>query len=159
MDFYPEHLRGKIDEVNGWVYPFINNGVYRCGFASTQAAYEEAFTSLFKHLDQVEEILSKNRYIAGSALTEADVRLFTTLIRFDAVYVGHFKTNLKRIVDYPNLQNYLKELYQMPGIKETVNFYHIKHGYYGSLKSNNPSGIVPLGPALDLDSSHDRHRF
>jgi glutathionyl-hydroquinone reductase len=158
-DYYPAELRGEIDAVNALVFKNINNGVYRSGFASTQEAYEEAFLDLFGALDQLEGRLSRQRYLAGGAITEADWRLFTTLIRFDAVYVGHFKCNLRRIADYPNLSNYLRDLYQVPGVAETVNMDHIKRHYYGSMRNLNPSGVVPLGPALDFEAKHDRARF
>lgn len=156
LDLYPENLRPVIDEVNVFIYPNINNGVYRCGFAKSQEAYDEAFEQLFKSLDHVESILAKQRYLAGNEFTEADVRLFTTLIRFDAVYVLHFKCNLRRIQDYPNLHNYTKELYQMEMIRPTVDFEHIKKHYMISHKQINPTGIVANGPLLDLDSPHDR---
>ncbi|WEX07931.1 glutathione S-transferase family protein [Chelativorans sp. AA-79] len=159
LDFYPEDLRGEIDRVNELVYDNINNGVYRAGFATTQEAYEEAFRDLFAALDQVEERLSRQRYLAGSRLTEADWRLFTTLVRFDPVYAGHFKCNLRRIADYPNLSNYLRELYQIPGVAETVNMHHIKAHYYGSHRTINPTGIVPLGPELNYGAPHNRERF
>lgn len=159
VDYYPEHLRSDIDAINSLVYDEINNGVYKTGFATTQAAYEKAFNHLFATLDQVEEILSKQAYLVGDVLTEADWRLFPTLVRFDAVYVGHFKCNLRRIQDYPNLSNYLRELYQMPGIAETVNMDHIKHHYYWSHESINPTRIVPVGPELNFDQTHDRGRF
>jgi len=155
-DYYPEHLRAAIDEINEFVYHNINNGVYRTGFATTQEAYEDAFARLFKALDEIELLLSKNRYLAGDTLTEADWRLFTTLIRFDCVYVGHFKCNLRRIDDYPHISNYLRELYQVPGIKETVRFDHIKEHYYLSHVAINPTQIVPVGPAVDYDSPHNR---
>jgi putative glutathione S-transferase len=158
-DYYPERLRPEIDRINELVYASINNGVYRTGFATTQEAYEEAFDRLFKGLDEVEAILGKQRYLAGNVLTEADWRLFTTLIRFDAVYVGHFKCNLKRIADYPNLSNYLRELYQVPGVAGTVDMNQIKTHYYASHKTINPTGIVPKGPALDFSAPHDRGRF
>ncbi len=156
LDFYPEALRGEIDTINARVYDNVNNGVYKCGFATTQEAYEEAFVALFATLDMLEERLGGQRYLAGPSLTEADWRLFTTLVRFDPVYVGHFKCNLRRIVDYPNLSNYLRELYQVPGVAETVNFDHIKRHYYQSHKTINPTGIVPLGPELDLTAPHNR---
>ena len=156
VDYYPESLRQEIDEINQPIYRYINNGVYRCGFATTQVAYERAFDRLFNELDRVEEILSKNRYLTGDQITEADWRLFTTLIRFDAVYVGHFKCNLKRIADYANLSNYLRELYQVPGIAETVNIDYIKRHYYYSHTSVNPTQIVPKGPLLNFASAHDR---
>jgi putative glutathione S-transferase len=158
-DFYPAALRPEIDRVNALVYPAINNGVYRTGFATTQAAYEEAFRTLFAALDQIDERLATTRYLVGNALTEADWRLFTTLVRFDAVYVGHFKCNLRRIADYPNLSNYLRDLYQVAGVAETVNMEHIKRHYYGSHLQINPTGIVPLGPELDFAAPHDRARF
>ena len=159
LDFYPEALRGEIDTINARVYDNVNNGVYKCGFATTQEAYEEAFVALFSTLDMLEERLGGQRYLAGPILTEADWRLFTTLVRFDAVYVGHFKCNLRRIADYPNLSNYLRELYQLPGVAETVNFDHIKRHYYQSHKTINPTGIVPMGPELDLAAPHNRESF
>ena len=137
----------------------VNNGVYRAGFATTQEAYEEACRALFAALDWLEERLSRQRYLAGDGITEADWRLFTTLVRFDAVYDGHFKCNLRRIVDYPNLSNYLRDLYQVPGVAETVNMDHIKRHYYVSHATINPTGIVPLGPELDFSAPHDRGRF
>ncbi len=158
-DYYPETLRGEIDAVNERVYRNINNGVYRAGFATTQKAYEEAFRALFAELDDVEERLSRQRYLAGGMLTEADVRLFTTLVRFDAVYFGHFKCNLRRIADYPNLSNYLRELFQIPAFGGTTDFDHIKTHYYASHRQINPTGIVPVGPELNLDAPHDRERF
>jgi putative glutathione S-transferase len=159
LDFYPRALRVEIDTINALVYPAINNGVYRAGFATTQVAYEEAFHRLFATLDQLEERLSKGRYLVGDRITEADWRLFTTLVRFDPVYVGHFKCNLRRIADYPNLSNYLRDLYQVPGVAGTVNLHHIKAHYYGSHPTINPTRIVPVGPALDYDAPHDRDRF
>jgi putative glutathione S-transferase len=159
LDLYPEALRGEIDALNEFVYPNINNGVYRAGFATSQEAYEEAFGQVFAALDTLEEKLSKSRYLAGSSLTEADWRLFTTLLRFDPVYVGHFKCNLRRIADYPNLWNYTKELYQVPGVASTVNMEHIKGHYYCSHKTINPTGIVPLGPEIDFSAPHDRDRL
>jgi glutathionyl-hydroquinone reductase len=158
-DFYPSELRDAIDAINARVYENVNNGVYRTGFATTQAAYEEAFLGLFAMLDELEQLLSRQRYLAGSRLTEADWRLFTTLVRFDAVYVGHFKCNLRRIADYPNLSNYLRELYQVAGVAETVSIDHIKRHYYGSHRQINPTGIVPLGPELNFTAPHDRGRF
>ncbi|MDH3727100.1 MAG: glutathione S-transferase family protein [Myxococcales bacterium] len=155
-DFYPEALRAEIDEVNERVYHTVNNGVYKCGFATTQDAYEEAFGQLFDTLDWLETRLSKQRYLVGDQITEADWRLFTTLLRFDPVYVGHFKTNLQRIVDYPSLWGFTRELYQVPGVKDTVNMHHIKQHYYGSHQSINPSRIVPLGPIIDYDEPHGR---
>ncbi len=156
VDFYPEALRSEIDEVNEWIYTGINNGVYRCGFATTQEAYEEAFHKLFAALDEVDERLATKRYLVGDQITEADWRLFTTLVRFDAVYVGHFKCNLRRIADYSHLSGYLRELYQVPGIDETVDFAHIKNHYYQSHLQINPTGVVPLGPELDLLRAHER---
>jgi putative glutathione S-transferase len=158
-DYYPAPLREEIDRVNAVVYENINNGVYRAGFATTQEAYEEAFRALFAALDEIEQRLSRQRYLAGREITEADWRLFTTLVRFDAVYYGHFKCNLRRIVDFPNLSNYLRDLYQQPGIAGTVNMDHIKRHYYGSQRNVNPTGIVPLGPRLDFLAPHDRNRF
>lgn len=158
-DYYPEALREEIDTINERIYHTVNNGVYKCGFAGTQQAYEEAFGPLFETLDFLEQVLSENRYLTGDRLTEADWRLFTTLVRFDPVYVGHFKCNLRRIADYPNLSDYLRELYQMPGIAETVNLTHIKNHYYESHTSVNPSGIVPLGPELELDAAHGREKL
>jgi putative glutathione S-transferase len=158
-DYYPAELRTEIDAINARVYESVNNGVYRTGFATTQAAYEEAFLALFAMLDELEQRLSRQRYLAGNRLTEADWRLFTTLVRFDAVYVGHFKCNLRRIADYPNLSNYLRELYQVPGVAETVSIDHIKRHYYMSHRQINPSGIVPLGPELNFTAPHDRGRF
>ncbi len=157
-DYYPAALRDGIDAVNSFIYENINNGVYRCGFATTQEAYGNAFRKLFAALDEIEARLGRSRYLAGARLTEADWRLFTTLVRFDAVYYGHFKCNLRRIADYPNLSNYVRELYQVPGVAETVNMDHIKRHYYGSHRMINPTGIVPAGPALDFDASHDRAR-
>jgi putative glutathione S-transferase len=159
LDLYPEELRNEIDSINTLVYDNINNGVYKAGFATTQEAYEEAFKALFKALDDVEERLSRQRYLAGNRLTEADWRLFTTLVRFDPVYVGHFKCNLRRIADYPQLSNYLRELYQVPGVAETVDMLHIKAHYYGSHGTINPTGVVPLGPELDLTAPHNRDRL
>ena len=158
-DYYPEHLRAAIDAVNADIYGNVNNGVYRAGFATTQAAYEEAFRTLFATLDQLEQRLGRQRYLVGGEITEADWRLFTTLVRFDAVYYGHFKCNLRRIIDYSNLGNYLRDLYQTPGVAETVDIDAIKRHYYGSHRQINPTGIVPLGPALDFSLPHDRARF
>ncbi|HUH37287.1 MAG TPA: glutathione S-transferase family protein [Spongiibacteraceae bacterium] len=157
-DYYPEALRSQIDAINDRVYDAINNGVYRAGFATSQPAYEEAYYKLFDALDWVEQILSRQRYLTGATLTEADWRLFTTLVRFDAVYYGHFKTNRQRIVDYPAISNYLRELFQMPGVAQTVNFDHIKQHYYGSHDTINPTGVVPLGPDLDFTLPHNRDR-
>ena len=155
-DFYPVALRDKIDAVNERVYHAINNGVYKSGFATTQQAYEDAVVTLFDALDFVENLLGKQDYLAGDVLTEADWRLFTTLVRFDPVYVGHFKCNLKRIADYPNLSNYLRALYQVEGVADTVNMDHIKRHYYESHATVNPTAIVPKGPEMDLLSPHDR---
>ena len=159
LDFYPEALRTEIDAVNEEVYANVNNGVYRCGFATTQDAYEEAFDALFVTLDRLEERLAGQRYLCGARQTEADWRLFTTLLRFDPVYVGHFKCNLRRIADYPNLSNYLRDLYQVPGIAETCNMVHIKTHYYRSHTSINPTQIVPKGPEIDNAAAHDRERL
>lgn len=159
LDFYPQALQADIDALNARIYPSVNNGVYRAGFATTQAAYEEAFDELFSELDVLETRLGQSRYLAGEYLTEADWRLFTTLVRFDAVYHGHFKCNLRRIADYPNLSHWLRELYQWPGVAATVDMWHIQHHYYASHQTINPTGIVPKGPALDLDSPHDRKRL
>lgn len=158
LDYYPQSLRPDIDRWNTPVYERVNNGVYRAGFAKTQGAYEDAVTSLFDMLDTLEAHLSVNRYIAGTHFTEADIRLFVTLIRFDAAYHGAFKCNLRRLEDYPNLSNYLREIYQWPGIRETVRIDHIKRGYY-SIAHINPAGIVPLGPVQDLERPHDRTRL
>lgn len=155
-DFYPLELRDEINRINSTVYDNINNGVYKCGFATSQQAYEEAFNNLFHTLDQIENSLAERRYLVGDKMTEADWRLFTTLLRFDPVYYTHFKCNLRRIEEYPNLSNYLRELYQFPGLEETVNFKHIKEHYFKSHKSINPTGIVPSGPELDLSTPHNR---
>lgn len=159
LDYYPQDLREKIDTINERIYHTVNNGVYKSGFATSQEAYEEAVTALFETLDFLEGLLAENRYLTGDRLTEADWRLFTTLVRFDAVYVGHFKCNIRRIVDYPNLSNYLLELYQVPGVAETVDMATIKQHYYGSHESVNPTRIVPVGPALDFLRPHDRERL
>ena len=159
LDFYPQPLRAEIDALNERIYPAVNNGVYRAGFATSQQAYEEAFDGLFEELDRLDQLLGANRYLTGEYLTEADIRLFTTLIRFDAVYYGHFKCNLRRIADYPNLSNWLREIYQWPGIAETVDFTHIKNHYYGSHKTINPTGVVPKGPEQDFTAPHDRARL
>ncbi|MPW06439.1 glutathione S-transferase family protein [Paraburkholderia sp. CNPSo 3155] len=158
-DYYPAPLRREIDEINSRVYDTLNNGVYKSGFATTQSAYEEAVKPLFETLAWLEERLSTQRFLTGETFTEADIRLFTTLIRFDAVYVGHFKCNLQRIADYPNLSAYTRDIYQMPGVAQTVNFDHIKRHYYESHRGINPTGIVPLGPVLDFSTPHDRARF
>lgn len=156
LDLYPAALRQSIDEINAFVYDNINNGVYKAGFATTQQAYEEAFDALFGALDEIDERLAANRYLVGERITEADWRLFTTLVRFDAVYVGHFKCNRQRIADYPNLSGYLRELYQWPGVAGTVCFDHIKNHYYRSHPTINPTRIVPKGPELSLDAPHGR---
>jgi putative glutathione S-transferase len=158
-DYYPKELRSEIDAVNDLVYPNVNNGVYRAGFATKQEAYEEAFRGVFSTLDDLERRLSRQRYVTGPRLTEADWRLFATLIRFDAVYYSHFKCNLRRIGDYPNLSNYTRDLYQMPGVDDTVSIDHIKRHYYASQRKVNPTGIWPLGPVLDFSAPHDRDRF
>jgi putative glutathione S-transferase len=158
-DYYPAELREEIDSVNKTVYSAVNNGVYKAGFATSQQAYEDAFAALFDMLDMLEAKLSKHRYLVGNTLSEADWRLFTTVVRFDPVYVGHFKCNKQRIADYPNLSNYVRDLYQLPGIEETVNLTHIKRHYYGSHAAVNPTGIVPLGPEIDYSLPHDRGRF
>ncbi len=158
-DYYPVHLRPQIEKWNDVIYPAINNGVYRCGFATTQQAYEEAFKKLFTALEEINRHLVKSRYLCGDVITEADWRLYTTLVRFDAVYFGHFKCNKMRIEDYPYLQDYLRELYQMPAAKHTTNFYHIKRHYYFSHKQINPSQIIPAGPVLHLDTPHHRERI
>ncbi|MEP3603908.1 MAG: glutathione S-transferase family protein [Stappiaceae bacterium] len=159
VDYYPEALRSQIDQINERIYHTVNNGVYKCGFATTQEAYEEAFNALFETLDMLDSRLADHRYLIGDSLTEADWRLFTTLLRFDPVYVGHFKCNKQRIADYPNLSNYLRELYQVPGIAETVDIPYIKQHYYGSHESVNPTRIVPVGPEIDFTAPHDRDRF
>jgi len=159
VDLYPEPLQHEIDLVNARVYDGINNGVYKCGFATTQQAYNEAYQSLFSTLDEMEARFSKQRYLAGNEITEADWRLFATLVRFDAVYYSLFKCNQQRIEDFPALSNYLCELYQWPGIKETVNMNHIKTHYYYSLTQLNPSGIVPQGPILDFLEPHNRNEL
>ena len=158
-DYYPSALRAQIDAMNERIYDEINNGVYRAGFATTQQAYEAAYYRLFDALDWVESLLGRQRYLAGAVLTEADWRLFTTLIRFDAVYYGHFKTNRQRIADYPAISNYLRELYQYPGVAQTVNFAHIKQHYYGSHVTINPTQVVPLGPEQDFTLAHNRDQL
>ncbi|NZA26623.1 glutathione S-transferase family protein [Luteimonas sp. SJ-92] len=155
-DYHPPPLRGRIDQVNQRVYDNLNNGVYRAGFARSQEAYDEAVAEVFETLDWLEGLLSEQRYVCGETLTEADWRLFTTLLRFDAVYHGHFKCNLRRVVDYPALWFYTRELYQHPGVEGTVDFGHIKRHYYQSQRHINPTGIVPKGPVLDLDRAGDR---
>ena len=152
-------MRGEIDRINDLVYPNVNNGVYRTGFATSQQAYETAFRGVFDTLDEIEQLLSERRYLAGAQITEADWRLYTTLVRFDAVYYGHFKCNWRHIYEYPNLSNYLRELYQVPGVAETTNLEQIKRHYYFSQRKVNPTGIVPVGPQLDLSAPHDRARL
>ncbi|MAY02353.1 MAG: glutathione-dependent reductase [Gammaproteobacteria bacterium] len=158
-DYYPQDLRQEIDEVNELVYHNINNGVYKCGFATKQDVYEKHYDNLFEAMDKVEEILGRQRYLAGSQLTEADWRLFTTLIRFDPVYYGHFKTNKRRIEDYPNISNYVRELYQVPGVSDTVSFRHIKVHYYYSHDMINPTQVVPAGPDIDYNRPHNREEL
>ncbi len=159
QDFYPEPLQEDIDAMNQFVYDSINNGVYKAGFATSQMAYNKAFNQLFDALDELEQRLQEQRYLMGSQPTEADWRLFTTLIRFDSVYYGHFKTNKRRIEDYPSLSNYLRDLYQTPGVADTVNFDHIKTHYYYSHDTINPSRVIPLGPDLDYLRPHNRDRL
>lgn len=158
-DYYPAPLRAEIDKINEIVYPNINNGVYRSGFATSQDAYEIAVRNVFDTLEDLEQRLSQHRYLVGNQITEADWRLFCTLIRFDAVYHGHFKCNWRRIEDYPNLSNYVRDLYQQPGVAETVRLGEIKFHYYASQRQVNPTGIVPIGPELDYNRPHDRARF
>ena len=158
-DYYPEALRAEIDPLNDLIYDTVNNGVYKAGFATTQEAYEENVAKIFETLDVLDERLENKRFLLGSQQTEADWRLFTTLVRFDPVYVGHFKCNIRRIHDYPNLTGYLRDLYQTSGVPETVNMRHIKEHYYRSHKTINPTGIVSVGPELDLDRAHDRERL
>ena len=159
LDFYPEPLRAEIDELNAFIYPNVNNGVYKAGFATTQEAYEEAAVALFRALDTLDERLATRRYLTGPQVTEADWRLFTTLVRFDPVYYGHFKCSLRRIADYPNLWGYTRDLYQTPGIAETVNIPVAKAHYYGSHETINPHRIVPIGPDIDYSLPHDRARL
>ncbi|MGF1562152.1 MAG: glutathione S-transferase family protein [Geminicoccaceae bacterium] len=158
-DYYPEVLHNEIHAVNERVYHTVNNGVYKAGFATSQEAYDEAFNELFDSLDWLEERLSRQRYLTGDRITEADWRLFTTLVRFDPVYVGHFKCNRYRIADCPNLFGYVRELYQIPGVAETVDMEHIKGHYYGSHRMINPTGIVPKGPDIDYSAPHGRERL
>jgi putative glutathione S-transferase len=155
-DYYPEELREEIDEINARIYSNVNNGVYKAGFATTQEAYEEAVFPLFETLDWLEQRFSQRRYLMGDRLTEADWRLFTTLVRFDPVYVGHFKCNIRRLADYPNLWAYTRDLYQHEGVAETINMHHIKDHYYGSHETINPTGVVPVGPELNLNEPHGR---
>ncbi|MFG1173278.1 glutathione S-transferase family protein [Erwiniaceae bacterium CAU 1747] len=155
-DYYPAELREEIDELNGWIYDTVNNGVYKAGFATSQPAYDEAVTALFSSLDRLEQILGQRRYLTGDRLTEADLRLWTTLVRFDPVYVTHFKCDRHRIGEYLNLNGFLREIYQLPGIAETVNLPHIRHHYYRSHKTINPSGVISVGPAFNWDEPHGR---
>lgn len=158
-DFSPPELINEIDELNQLIYSTVNNGVYKAGFATSQEAYEEALITLFNTLDRLESRLTNQRYLTGDMITEADWRLFTTLIRFDAVYVGHFKCNIRRIVDYPNIWGYLRDLYQVPGIADTVDMDYIKAHYYASHETINPTRIVPTGPDIDFTSEHDRDQL
>jgi putative glutathione S-transferase len=159
LDLYPTSLRGEIDEINRFVYDNINNGVYRAGLAKSQEAYGQAFRNLFAALDELETRLSRRRWLAGDRFTAADLRLFPTLLRFDTVYYVLFRCNLRRLADYHSLSNYTREIYQMPGVAETVDFDQIKLGYYGGMRHLNPRGLLPLGPALDFSAPHDRSRL
>lgn len=159
LDLYPARARDRIDEIIDDLYDPINNGVYRAGFAGTQTAYEDAVTDVFAGLDHWESVLGKHRYLAGDTLTLADLRLFPTLVRFDQVYHTHFKCNVRRLIDYPNLWNYTKDLYQLRGVPETVVMDHIKRGYYQEHTNLNPRGIVPIGPDIDYLAQHDRDRL
>ncbi|PYK12464.1 MAG: glutathione-dependent reductase [Verrucomicrobia bacterium] len=159
IDFFPQEIEDKHSKLSDFVHDVVNNGVYKAGFATRQRPYEIACRKLFEALDELEGRLSKNRYLFGDRIVEADWRLFCTLIRFDAVYHGHFKCNLRRIIDYPNLQGYLLDLYQQPGIAETVSLDHIKRHYYVTHTQINPSRIVPIGPVLDLEEPHNRQRL
>jgi putative glutathione S-transferase len=159
VDLFPADIAGEQARLSEFIYERVNNGVYRAGFSTTQASYDEAFRILFAALDELEARLQSRRYLFGTRIVETDWRLFCTLVRFDAVYHGHFKCNLRRILDYPNLQGYLTDLYQQPGIAETVNFDHIKRHYYYTHDDINPTRIVPLGPALDLTNPHGRERL
>jgi putative glutathione S-transferase len=159
LDLYPAALREEIDATNAVVYDAVNNGVYRCGLAKSQAAYEESFAKLFGALDRLERRLAEHRWLVGDRFTEADVRLFPTLVRFDAVYHGHFKCNLRRLADYHHLSNYTREIYQRPGIAATVDIARIKAGYYQGMRHINPSGLIPVGPAQDFAAPHDRARL
>ncbi|GAB5482630.1 MAG: glutathione S-transferase family protein [Parasphingorhabdus sp.] len=158
-DYYPLELQDEIDAINQRIYDTVNNGVYKCGFATTQEAYESAFLPLFETLDFLEQRLETNQYLMGDLITEADWRLFTTLVRFDPVYVGHFKCNKRRIADYHNLANYTRELFQWPGVAETINMRHIKGHYYFSHDMINPTRVIPVGPDLDYAAPHDRERL
>ena len=156
IDFYPQHLQEEIDEMNERIYEPVNNGVYKAGFAQTQGAYNQAVKELFKTLDEMDGILGERKFLLGDKITEADIRFFTTLIRFDLVYYVHFKCNLRLIKDYPNLSEYLRSLYQIPEIKSTCHFDHIKEHYYTSHRFINPHGIIPIGPQMDLNAPHSR---
>jgi putative glutathione S-transferase len=156
VDLYPPQLRSEMDELNARVYETVNNGVYRAGFATSQKSYEDAVGPIFETLDSLDERLATRRYLLGEQITLADWRLFTTLLRFDPVYHGHFKCNLRRVVDYPDLWPYLRDLLTVPGVRDTVNMDHIKRHYYGTHPSINPHGIVPVGPALDYDEPAGR---
>ena len=158
-DYYPEALRLEIDGLNDRIYDTVNNGVYKSGFATTQKAYDEAIVPLFETLDWLDEKLGKQRYLTGNQITEADWRLFTTLVRFDPVYVGHFKCNIRRIADYENLPGYVRDLYQQPEIAKTVNMQHIKDHYYASHESINPNRVIPAGPRVDYTQPHERDKF
>ncbi|MCP5089188.1 MAG: glutathione S-transferase family protein [Rhodobacteraceae bacterium] len=158
-NYYPDELRPEIDALNDRIYDTVNNGVYKAGFATTQEAYEEAIAPLFDTLDFLEERLSGQRYLTGATITEADWRLFTTLVRFDPVYVGHFKCNIRRVADYPNLSGYVRDLYQQTGVAETVNMTHIKNHYYASHETINASRVIPLGPEVNYAAPHDRTKF
>lgn len=157
-DYYPEALRAQIDELNGWIYDKVNNGVYKAGFATSQSAYDESATTVFAALSDLESILAKQRYLTGEQLTEADLRLWTTLIRFDPVYHTHFKCDKYRLSDYPNLFGFLRDIYQMPGIADTVDMAHIRHHYYRSHGTINPHGVISLGPEQDLNQPHHRDK-
>ena len=158
-DYYPVALRDQIKQWNDRIYPAINNGVYRAGFATTQGAYEEAYWTLFDALDDIDAHLVSHRYLTGERVTEADIRLFTTLIRFDAIYHGHFKCNRQRLEDYDHIPGYIRDIYQLPGVADTVDFDHIKTHYYASHRMINPTGVVPLGPDIDYARPHGRERF
>lgn len=155
-DYHPAELREEIDRINDRVYHSVNNGVYKCGFATSQQAYDEAVYPLFDTLDWLEALLGERRFLTGERFTEADIRLFTTLVRFDPVYHGHFKCNIRRLTDYPNLWAYARGIYQHPKIRPTVSFHHIRHHYYESHPKVNPSGVVPAGPVLDFEAATDR---
>ncbi len=159
QNYYPKDIQSEIDGMNKFIYENINNGVYKAGFATEQNVYEKEVDNLFKALDQLEILLNEQRYLMGDKITEADWRLFTTLLRFDPVYVGHFKCNIRRIADYPNLSHYVRDLYQIKGIKQTVHMDHIKEHYYASHNMINPNGVIPVGPQIDYDAPHNRHRF